>query len=403
MLKLFSKSIKQNLVFLLSFFLLPVIISCAQNNKPEKEYKAIDVEPFANSTHHWYDIYADDNIIEPKQNQPRYNTTQVVEIADNILLYQKENGGWPKNYDMLAILNDAQKDSILKSKNILNTTFDNWTTHTHVEYLAKAYDETKIERFKEGCIKGIEYILSAQYPNGGWPQFYPDTSGYRKYITFNDGVMTGIMTVLKNVLYSKPYYSFVDKNLREKIKLAYDNGLNCILKCQIKDNGKLTAWGQQHDNVTLLPQWARAFEPPSICNGESVGVVLFLMSIENPSKEVINSIQNAVKWFDVSKIKGIRIETKKVSPVKYKWSTISIDRYVVEDPKAPPIWTRYYELGTERPLFCNRDSKVVYKLADVLHERRGGYTWYTYDPQKVLDVYPEWQKKWAPDENVLNK
>ena len=98
---------------------------------------------------------------------------------------------------------------------------------------------------------------------------------------------------------------------------------------------------------------------------------------------------------------GIRIGEKPVKPVKYKWSTISIDRFVVKDSTAPPIWTRYYELKTERPLFCNRDSKFVYSLADVLHERRAGYTWYTYDPQEVLDKYPEWQKRWAPDNNVL--
>jgi len=77
------------------------------------------------------------------------------------------------------------------------------------------------------------------------------------------------------------------------------------------------------------------------------------------------------------------------------------DRVVVNEPGAPPIWTRYYELKTHRPLFCNRDSKVVYSLAEVDRERRDGYGWYTYGPQKVLNSYHEWQKKYAPDDDVL--
>jgi PelA/Pel-15E family pectate lyase len=355
----------------------------------------IDTSPFDNSAHHWYDIYADDNVINPQKNYPRYNENEIDKIADNILFYQKGNGGWPKNYDMRAILTFEQIEKIVKSKNILNTTFDNWTTHSHVDYLAKAYTLLKNERYKQACLKGIEYILSAQYSTGGWPQYFPDTSGYRKYITFNDGVIAGIMTVLKKIMDNDPSYNFIDEALKVKVKYAYEIGLRCILNCQIREDGKLNAWCQQHDNITLKPQWARAFEPPSICNGESVGVVLFLMSIENPGKEIIDAVNGAVYWFEESKILGIKIKEKKIKPIKYHYSTIRIDRSVIKDLKALPIWTRYYELKTHRPLFCNRDSKVVYSLAEVQHERRAGYGWYTYAPQEVLDKYLAWNEKWV--------
>jgi PelA/Pel-15E family pectate lyase len=180
-------------------------------------------------------------------------------------------------------------------------------------------------------------------------------------------------------------------------------GLDCILKTQINEKGKLTAWCQQHDEVTLEPAWARAFEPPSICNGESAGVVTFLMSINSPDKRIFNSIQSAVKWFDESKIEGIRVKVIPAQEVVYKFRVSRTDRVVVNDPTAKPIWTRYYELGTHKPLFCNRDSKVVYSLAEVDRERRDGYRWYTYEPQEVLDKYKSWQKKWAPNANVLKK
>lgn len=399
--KLMTKMNTSIISFVIIFFFYDCVCY-SQNEKVNKQYDPIDISQFYNSAHHWYDINADDNVIEPKKNQPRYKKNQIVEIADNILLYQKNNGGWPKNYDMLAVLTDEQKKLLVASKNILNTTFDNWTTHPQVEYLAQAYLQTGERRFEDACLRGIDFILSSQYNNGGWPQFFPDTSGYKKFITFNDGVIAGIMTVLKNIVDNKPQYSFVDVDRKKKVKNAFDKGLSCILKCQIISKGRLTAWGQQHDNIDLHPQWARTFEPASICNGESVDVVLLLMSIDNPSEEIINSVQSAIKWFKNSAIEGIKIETKHVDPIEYKWSTISIDRVVVNEPDAKPIWTRFYEIDTERPLFCNRDGKVVYSLAEVHHERRGGYSWYTYDPQTALDNYHHWQKKWAPHENVLD-
>ncbi|MCX6170986.1 MAG: pectate lyase [Ignavibacteriales bacterium] len=387
----------------LSTLLLMLVCSTliiAQNKISEKE-NAIPITGFYDSSHHWYDINEDDRVISPMPGQQRYNPSEIRKIADNILLYQKTNGGWPKNYDMLTILTDEQRDAVLKSKGELNTTFDNGTTHSQIDYLAKAFSITNDEKYKESCILGIEFILSAQYPNGGWPQFYPDTSGYRKYITFNDGAMIGIMELLKKFTEDAPQFSFLNNDLREKVKNAFDKGLDCILKCQIKEGDKLYVWCQQHDNVTLLPQNARTFEPASICNGESSGIVLLLMSINNPDEKIINSIQSAVEWFKDSKIFGFRVKEIPAPRVEYKYRTTSSDKVIEKDPLAPPIWARYYELRIHRPLFCNRDGKPVYSLAEVDRERRIGYGWYIYSPQDVLNKYSEWQKKWALAKNVL--
>ena len=187
----------------------------------------------------------------------------------------------------------------------------------------------------------------------------------------------------------------------EKVKTAYKKGLSCIFKTQVIDNSIATAWCQQYDEINFAPAWGRKFEPPAICNRESAALVLFLMSIDNPDKATIYSIQSAVKWFNDSKIKGIRVKTIPAEPIKFKYRFSKTDKMVVVDSTAPVIWTRYYEIGTHRPLFCNRDSKVVYSLAEVERERRDGYGWYTYDPQDVLDKYKEWQKAWDPGNNVL--
>lgn len=384
------------LIILISFY-----ISDAKQHKQTTHDRTIDTTGFIDSSHHWYDIYDDDKVIIPSPNQSRYNKNQIEEIADNILLYQKSNDGWPKNYDMLAILTKEQKDSLENVKDQTNTTFDDGATHSQVEYLAKAYAATKIERFKDGCLRGLDFILEAQYPNGGFPQFFPDTSGYRKHITFNDGAMLGVMKVLQNIIQHKPWYSFVDSIRHTKTTQAFNKGIECILKCQIIQNSKLTGWRQQHDNVNFRPQSARTYEPASLGGEESAEIIRFLMSLENPSREIINAIQAAVKWIKESQILGIRVETIEAPTMVYKYSTSKIDKVVVEDPQAPPIWARLYELGTNKPLFCNQDGIPVYSLAEVERERRSGYAWYTYEPDRVFKEYLHWQKKWAPDNNEL--
>ncbi len=390
--------IKLKLLLLPAILLLP-FYSNAQNKTALKS-TSIDVASFQNSAHHWYDIFDISNVINPRPNQPKYKSTELVSIGDNILLYQKDNGGWPKNYDMLAKLTPSQKDSLLKVKNILNTTFDNSTTYSHVACLATIYRATKLERFKTAAMKGIDFILSAQYKNGGWPQYYPLEKNYSKAITFNDDNIAGIMTVLKNIKENESEYSFVDKKLREKTAQSFEKGLQCILKTQITDAGKPTAWCQQYDEVTLQPTWARAFEPPSICNAESSGVVLLLMDIAHPSKEIITAVENAEAWFNKSKIFNTRVKTIAAPDTIYRFRRSTTDKIIVNDPAAPPIWTRYYELKTHRPLFCNRDSKFVYSLAEVERERRDGYGWYTYEPQKVLNKYPSWRKKWLKNNSM---
>jgi PelA/Pel-15E family pectate lyase len=371
----------------------------AQTNK--EVITIISTKPFSDGTNHWYYISDANNIVNPVQNQPKYAESEYLKIADNIIYFQRDNGGWPKNYDMSAILTPKQIDNVIRTKSILHTTFDNSTTYTHIYYLAQVYSLSKIEKYKEACLEGINFILQAQYANGGWPQYYPLEKGYSRHITYNDGAFIGIMDLFEKINRNNPNFTFIDTKTRNKVITSYQKGIDCILKTQIVDQGKRTAWCQQHDEISLSPAWARKFEPPSICNGESAEIVLFLMQIDSPNKEIIESIQGAVKWFADSKIYNTRIETFDAPEFQSDFKKVTNDRRVVIDSTAPPIWTRYYELGTEKPLFSDRNSKYLYSLAEVSRERRSGYAWYTYAPEKVLAKYPEWQKKWAPTTNVL--
>jgi PelA/Pel-15E family pectate lyase len=334
-----------------------------------------------------------------KQKPAWYAGDGAVRIADNVLLYQRDSGGWPKNLEMAAVLSDPEKAALAAQKPKTDSTIDNGATYTQMAYLARVYQAAKHERFKAAFLKGLDYLLSAQYENGGWPQFYPKPSGYSTHITFNDDAMIGVMKLLRDIARNAPAYAFVDDDRRARAEKAVARGLDCILKCQIVTNGRRTAWCAQHDEKTLAPASARSYEKASLSGAESVGIVRFLMDIDRPSPEVIQAVQSAVAWFNEAKLTGIR-QVAKPDP-SLPGGT---DKVVVADPSAEPLWARFYEIGTNRPIFCGRDGVIKYTLAEIEHERRTGYAWYVGDPGGLLaKEYPAWQAKWARAGNVPAK
>ena len=188
-------------------------MSClAQDSAKQLKKVSIDLSIFSDAAHHWYDINEKGVIINPLPGHPRYKATEITAIADNILLYQKDNGGWPKNYDMQAILGPGQKDSLLKARSVLNTTFDNSTTYSQIAYLVKVNAVAPTEKYTAAALRGLDFILAAQYDNGGWPQYYPLEDNYSRYITYNDDAFGGIMWLLKDITENKPEYNFIDSN-----------------------------------------------------------------------------------------------------------------------------------------------------------------------------------------------
>jgi PelA/Pel-15E family pectate lyase len=317
--------------------------------------------------------------------------------AETILLQQRENGGWPKNYDRSRSVSKGGRIVLRALRRRNDATFDNSATHTEIRYLAEAYRKSNDPRYRDAALKGIEFMLAAQYPNGGWPQRHPEPSGYSAHVTFNDGAMIGVMSTLRDISQDKKAFPFVSAELRKRCAEAVQRGIPCILKCQIVVDDRKTAWCAQHDEKTLVPRKARAYELPSISGAESVGVVSFLMEIDEPSHEIIVAVQGAVRWFDEAKLTGKRVIRKEAKDTPKGW-----DKVVIKDASAPPIWARFYEIGTNQPIFCSRDGIPRKTLAEISYERRNGYSWLGYWPARLLAKdYPAWQRKWSPGENVL--
>jgi PelA/Pel-15E family pectate lyase len=373
-----QKSPKRSWVWLLiGVTCLFVAITACTAGTVEKTAEPVSTEPLK-----WFGGYG--NIL--MQPSDFYGSAEAVRIAETVLAYQSFNGGWPKNYDRIAEFSEDVIQQIYQAREDRDdTTFDNGSTHSEVQFLARVYQATGDERYKEAILNGIDFMLEAQFENGGWPQTYPR---YSNFVTYNDDAMIGVMTVLHDVAQGEALYSFVDETRREKAAIAIEKGIAVILKTQIVVDGKLTAWCAQHNRDTLEPQTARSYEPPSISGSESVGIVQFLMSIEDPSQEIVAAIEGATAWFEEVKLTGIRVDRIEDDSLSEGY-----DLVVVEDETASPLWARFYDIDTSKAIFPDRDGSVYESFNDLSYERRTGYRYLNDRPAAMLyEEYPAWKQ-----------
>ena len=304
-------------------------------------------------------------------------------IAENVLLYQKNNGGWEKNKSINKELSSTEKKKLLDSKNDFSgTTIDNNATSQEMKFLANVYRFQPDEKYRAAFLKGIEYLFTAQYENGGWPQFFPLQKNYSSHITFNDNAMANVLFLFQEMINEGEKYPIkIPSETLGKVKNSFDKGIDVILKTQYKQNGKLTVWCAQHDEFSLFPAKARAYELPSLSGKESAKLTLLLMSLKNPSKEIINAVEHAVHWFQETKITG------------FKEVRIENDKHLIADKNAEPIWARFSDLETNEPFFSDRDGIRKKTYEEIGAERRNGYAWFTDEPEEVLKKYESWKKK----------
>lgn len=308
-----------------------------------------------------------------KQPAAWYGSPEARAIADSVIAWQLDTGAWPKNVDMTAPPKPGAKPTATES------TIDNGATTTQIRYLGRVCRRTTDDSCRRAILRGVEYLLAAQYPSGGWPQYFPARKGYYSHITYNDDAMALTMVLLWDVADGKAELPPFDEGLRSRARGAVDKGLEVILKTQIRVDhaasrrrqvpgsgaaGTLTAWCQQHDEVTFEPRPARTFEPVALASAESAGIVRVLMRVDKPGPRVVEAIEAAIAW-----LRAVRIDGR--------------DR-----------WARFYEIGTDRPIFAGRDAIVRYRVEEIEEERRQGYSWYgDYAATLINRDYPAWKDR----------
>jgi len=253
---------------------------------------------------------------------------------------QLKSGGWRNSidFDSSGPRIDEYRNGKGRGKNF--STLDDDISQAALRFLMRLDAATD---FAEVEIHGaVEYalprLLAAQYPNGAFPQGWTGPVGSRPVVkasfpdydwrsdgrikeywneyTLNDGLAGTVADALlvAHQVYRDPVYLEALKKLGSFLVLA-----------QLPE--PQPGWAQQY-NTAMQPIWARAFEPPAVSGRESEDAMLALLKIAAASGD--NSLAAPV-----------------IAGVKY------LERSLLPDGQL----ARYYELGTNKPLYMQRAGK----------------------------------------------
>ncbi len=275
----------------------------------------------------------------------RYYLEAAKKAGDCLVRGQLKSGGWqyhvefdPKRRTSYAYRVDAA------SKGRDETTLDDDTTQSALRLLmrldkALEFKDTKIHEAAEYALASL---LDARFPNGAWPQRYsrsPDAEKfpvkkadypeswsrtwpkekYKCYYTFNDGAIIDVIDVM-----FEAWHTYGDERYRTAAKKAGD----FILLAQMPE--PQPGWAQQYD-AQMHPAWARKFEPPAVCGGESQEVLEALLQLyrETGSKKYLEPVPKAIAYFRRSMLPNGRL-------------------------------ARFYELKTNKPLYFTKQYELTY-------------------------------------------
>ena len=283
---------------------------------------------------------------------------------------QLASGGWdysiefdPEERTRQAYRADGI-DAIAAAELSNTTTYDDDNTQGSLRFLMSFLEVATdspiddLESIHDAVAFGLDSMLDAQYANGAWPKEYegrkpelgehrprparyptdwPRTwpeARYEDFYTLNDDTLRDcIRTMLQ------AWHMFNDDRYLE----AAVRGGEFLILAQLPD--PQPAWAQQY-NFAMEPAWAREFEPPAVASLESAGVMRALVDlyVETGEERFLGPIPAFLRWLDRSRI-------------------------------ATDEWARFYELGTNRPIYGDNDGRIHYSLEDVSQERQLGYAW----------------------------
>ncbi len=247
-----------------------------------------------------------------------------------------------------------------------STILDDDVTQSALRFLLRidAALKSRNEPIHDAVKHGLDALIAAQYPNGGWsanfdrypgnppdaetypvlPAGYPETwsrtwpKAYDGPYVTNDNLMANVVSTLIRAMEihgeSEPRY-------REALLRAGD----FLLLAQMPD--PQPAWAQHYDQE-MCPTWDRAFEPPAISGHESQGILESLIALARATGETrfLDAVPRAIEYLRKSVLPDGRL-------------------------------ARFYELETNRPLYFTRGP--------------GGKGWeITHEAERLADNYGWW-------------
>lgn len=291
--------------------------------------------------------------------------------AQALVRGQLESGGWaylvefdPEKRAQWAYRVDSKIRRAESTAANDTTTFDDNNTQSALRFLMAFLDlatnrpSAELAVIREARDYGLAKMIEAQYPNGAWPQRWAGRAhdpaqhprqkahipsewphnwpraNYSAYYTLNDSTQLDCIETMLEAFHRLGDSKYLD---------AAKRGGDFLILAQLPE--PQPAWAQQY-NFNMEPAWARAFEPPAVCTSESAVAMRTLVDlfVETGDRRYLEPIPPFLDWLKRSHL-------------------------------GPDRWARLYELGSNKPIYGDRDGRVHHTLAEISAERQRGYGW----------------------------
>lgn len=270
---------------------------------------------------------------------------------------RRQSGGWYYSIDFDPAVRTKMgyvdtegfkpKKSRIDRRNL--TTLDDDTTPAAIRCLVRldAALGGGDEAVHDAAIAGLDTLVDAQRANGGWPQNWsqyphkdtaspvgpatPPENWSRKWLNdwpakyyLNDDVAGQTIRALLDGY---------DHFKTQRYLAAALRGGDFLLSARLPE--PQPGWAQQYD-AEMHPCWDRKFEPPAISGHESEDAVLVLIELAERTGQdrFLDGLDRSLNYLD----------SLEISPGKL---------------------ARFYELGTDKPLYFNTKYQLTYDDSDV--------------------------------------
>ena len=292
-------------------------------------------------------------------------------LIKTVLSYQTASGGWGKHIDYaLGPRAPGMGYNSESDEWAYVGTIDNGATVTELRLLAVAAPADTAAR--SAFERGTSYLMDSQFPSGCSPQVWPLMGSYHDAATNNDNAAVNVIRFLRDI--DRGTFPFVASATRTRATAALAQAMQCLLNTQVVVQNTRTTWAQQHDPLTNEPVVGRSYELPSLAGQEGAKILDLLMEDTAPSAAIVTAVHAAIAFYRATAIPNVRY----VAGVG-----------LVPTAGAGPLWARMAEIGTNRPIFSNRDGIRLYDF-DLLTDRRTGYAWYGGEPATSLRTFETW-------------
>lgn len=285
-------------------------------------------------------------------------------LAANMISWQLPCGGWSKAVSYAAPRPPGSAWTAQKQPYHYAGTLDNRSTTEQLRFLARRFTASPDEKIRTSLERGIDYLLEAQFPNGGWPQNYPLEGSYHDSIALNDDAMPHAIEVLMEAASGGGAWSWLDPGRKKSASAAAQRGILALLQMQVKIAGKPTVWSAQYDPFTMQPVSARGYELAGLSGGESVSVLRLLFKVRPVTPQITAAVDAGMAWFAANSLEG-----------------------------NPEGWSRFYHLSNLKPFFPGKLDGKAWPSEEAMRKvNPGGYDFGTKKPRDLPKYHAKWLK-----------